>query len=62
MGIIFDGKTGEKIGKLSIEDGHKGSIYAVSWSSDSTKVTCKKTKRVIFSHVYFVFMFLLTGF
>ncbi|CAL5409416.1 unnamed protein product [Camellia sinensis] len=29
-GIIYDAKTGEKIGELSLEDGHKGSIYAVS--------------------------------
>ncbi|XP_008806259.2 actin-interacting protein 1-2-like [Phoenix dactylifera] len=37
-GIIYDAKTGEKIGELSMEDGHKGSIYAVSWSTDSKKV------------------------
>ncbi|CAL5345591.1 unnamed protein product [Camellia sinensis] len=33
-GILYDAKTGEKIGELSSEDGHKGSIYAVSWSPD----------------------------
>ncbi|XP_050206641.1 actin-interacting protein 1-2 [Mercurialis annua] len=37
-GMLFDGKTGEKIGELSSEDGHKGSIYAVSWSADSKQV------------------------
>lgn len=37
-GIIYDGKTGEKIGELSAEDGHKGSIYAVSWSPDGKQV------------------------
>lgn len=37
-GLIYDAKTGEKIGELSSEDGHKGSIYAVSWSSDSKQV------------------------
>ncbi|GAB4840374.1 Actin-interacting protein 1-2 [Ancistrocladus abbreviatus] len=37
-GIIYDGKTGEKIGELSLEDGHQGSIYAVSWSPDSKQV------------------------
>lgn len=37
-GILYDGKTGEKIGELSIQDGHKGSIYAVSWSPDSKQV------------------------
>ena len=37
-GIIYDAKTGEKIGELSLEDGHKGSIYAVSWSPDGKQV------------------------
>ena len=37
-GIIYDGKTGAKIGELAAEDGHRGSIYAVSWSPDSTQV------------------------
>ena len=38
-GIIYDGKTGNKLGELSAEDGHKGSIYAVSWSPDSKQVS-----------------------
>lgn len=38
-GLIFDGKTAEKIGELSSEDGHKGSIYALSWSPDGKQVT-----------------------
>ncbi|KAL8135091.1 hypothetical protein AgCh_009929 [Apium graveolens] len=37
-GILHDAKTAEKIGELSMEDGHKGSIYAVSWSPDSKQV------------------------
>lgn len=37
-GILYDAKTGEKIGELSSEDGHKGSIYAVSWSPDGKQV------------------------
>lgn len=37
-GIIFDGKTAEKIGVLSSEGGHTGSIYAVSWSPDGKQV------------------------
>ncbi|XP_050231429.1 actin-interacting protein 1-2-like [Mercurialis annua] len=37
-GIIYDGKTGEIIGQLSQENGHKFSIYAVSWSPDSKQV------------------------
>lgn len=38
-GIIFDGKTAEKIGVLSSEGGHTGSIYAVSWSPDGKQVS-----------------------
>ncbi|XWS60893.1 hypothetical protein CRYUN_Cryun07bG0077100 [Craigia yunnanensis] len=48
-GIIFDGKSGEKIGELSSEDDHKGSIYAVSWSPDSKQVltvSADKTAKV----------------
>ncbi|CAD5185907.1 unnamed protein product [Musa acuminata subsp. malaccensis] len=48
-GILYDGKTGEKIGELSIQDGHKGSIYAVSWSPDSKQVltvSADKTAKV----------------
>jgi WD repeat-containing protein 1 (actin-interacting protein 1) len=37
-GLIYDGKTGEKIGELSTEGSHTGSIYAVSWSADSKQV------------------------
>lgn len=37
-GIIYEGKTGEKLGELSAEDKHQGSIYAVSWSPDSKQV------------------------
>ncbi|RWW33310.1 hypothetical protein GW17_00001966 [Ensete ventricosum] len=48
-GILYDGKTGEKIGELSTQDGHKGSIYAVSWSPDSKQVltvSADKTAKV----------------
>ncbi|WOL02858.1 actin-interacting protein 1-2 [Canna indica] len=48
-GIIYDGKTGEKIGELSTADGHKGSIYAVNWSPDSKQVltvSADKTAKV----------------
>lgn len=44
-GILYDGKTAEKIGELSIEDGHKGTVYAVSWSPDGKQVS---TNAVIF--------------
>ncbi|XP_031092625.1 actin-interacting protein 1-2-like [Ipomoea triloba] len=37
-GILYDAKTGEKMGELSSEDGHQGSIYAVTWSPDSKQV------------------------
>ncbi|KAI9101542.1 hypothetical protein K1719_023786 [Acacia pycnantha] len=37
-GIIYDGKSGEKIGELSSEGAHTGSIYAVSWSPDGKQV------------------------
>ncbi|TYJ49887.1 hypothetical protein E1A91_A01G167100v1 [Gossypium mustelinum] len=37
-GIIYDAKTGETMGQLSSEDGHTGSIYAVSWSGDGKHV------------------------
>ncbi|XVF09501.1 hypothetical protein REPUB_Repub07fG0098700 [Reevesia pubescens] len=48
-GIIFDGKSGEKIGELSSEGAHKGSIYAVSWSPDGKQVltvSADKTAKV----------------
>ncbi|KAF7819954.1 actin-interacting protein 1-2-like [Senna tora] len=37
-GIIYDGKSGEKIGELSSEGAHTGSIYAFSWSPDGKQV------------------------
>ncbi|XP_062192118.1 actin-interacting protein 1-2-like [Phragmites australis] len=48
-GLIYDGKTGEKIGELSTEGSHTGSIYAVSWSPDSKQVltvSADKTAKV----------------
>ncbi|KAK2971885.1 hypothetical protein RJ640_015405 [Escallonia rubra] len=41
-GIIYDAKTADKVGELSSEDGHKGSIYAVSWSPDSKQASLVK--------------------
>lgn len=38
-GMVYEGKTGEKLGELSAQDAHQGSIYAVSWSPDSKKVS-----------------------
>lgn len=40
-GIIFDGNSAEKIGELSSEGGHTGSIYAVSWSPDGKQVSLR---------------------
>lgn len=37
-GLLYDAKTADMIGELSTEDGHTGSIYAVSWSPDSKRV------------------------
>jgi len=47
-GFFYDGKTGDKVGELSAEGAHSGSIYCASWLSDSQAVltssvdkTCK---------------------
>jgi len=37
-GFLFDGRTGEKLGTLSSENGHTGSIYAASWSPSGKQV------------------------
>uniref|UniRef100_A0A8D3CC72 WD repeat-containing protein 1 n=1 Tax=Scophthalmus maximus TaxID=52904 RepID=A0A8D3CC72_SCOMX len=36
--FIFDGKSGEHVGSLGEEKAHKGGIYAVSWSPDSSQL------------------------
>ncbi|KAJ3309639.1 hypothetical protein HDV04_005889 [Boothiomyces sp. JEL0838] len=37
--FLYDGKTGDKIAELSAAaDAHKGTIFSVSWSGDSTQV------------------------
>lgn len=48
-GVVYEAKTGQKIGELSSEGGHQGSIYAVSWSPDSKQVltvSADKTAKV----------------
>ncbi|KAF2069447.1 hypothetical protein CYY_009240 [Polysphondylium violaceum] len=47
-GVIFDGKTGEKLIDLAADGAHAGGIYCVSWSPDSKQIltasgdkTCK---------------------
>lgn len=42
-GFLYDGKTGEKLGTLSSQDGHSGSIYAASWSPSGKQVEIKPT-------------------
>lgn len=51
-GIIFDGKNGDKIGELSSENGHKGSIYAVSWSPDGKQVSTCFLMKTYISHSF----------
>ncbi|KAI9478464.1 MAG: quinon protein alcohol dehydrogenase-like superfamily [Benjaminiella poitrasii] len=38
--FLYDGKTGDKLDELATSEGsaHKGSIFAVSWSPDSTQI------------------------
>lgn len=36
--IIFDGKTGDKIGQLDATEGHKSGVYGAAWSPDSNQV------------------------
>uniref|UniRef100_A0A3Q1GQZ3 WD repeat domain 1 n=1 Tax=Acanthochromis polyacanthus TaxID=80966 RepID=A0A3Q1GQZ3_9TELE len=38
MIFIFDGATGERVGSLGGDKAHKGGIYAVSWSPDSSQL------------------------
>lgn len=47
-GFVYDGKTGDKLGEFSEENGHQGGILAASWSPDGKKIltasadkTCK---------------------
>jgi WD40 repeat protein len=47
-GVIYDGKTGDKLLELSAENGHSGGIYSASWSPDGKELltasgdkTCK---------------------
>ncbi|KAL3696296.1 hypothetical protein R1sor_010372 [Riccia sorocarpa] len=37
-GFIYDGKSAEKLGELSGDGAHAGSVYAASWSPDSKQV------------------------
>nr|GME07139.1 actin-interacting protein 1-2 [Ipomoea batatas] len=41
-GVLYDAKTGDKIGELSSENGHQGSIYAVSWNPDSKQASPRR--------------------
>lgn len=45
--IVYDGTTGEVVGKLDTASQHAGGIYAVAWSPDGTRVaTCSGDKSV----------------
>jgi len=37
-GFIYDGKDATKVGELSAEGGHGGSIFSCSWSPDGTRI------------------------
>jgi len=48
LGLLYDGKTGDVIGKLNPDQGHTAGIYSASWSPDSKQIftasadkTCK---------------------
>ncbi|KAI9301642.1 hypothetical protein BJ944DRAFT_168717, partial [Cunninghamella echinulata] len=36
--FLYDGKTGDKVEELNVDDGHNGGIFSVSWSPDSTQI------------------------
>ncbi|XP_068598308.1 WD repeat-containing protein 1 [Brachionichthys hirsutus] len=36
--FIYDGSSGEPVGSLCGESGHKGGVYAISWSGDGTRL------------------------
>ncbi|KAL9650498.1 hypothetical protein ABK040_004717 [Willaertia magna] len=36
--LIFEGKTGQKVGEMSSENGHSLSIYGLAYTSDSKKI------------------------
>jgi WD40 repeat protein len=37
-GIVYDGKTGDKLFEFAAEGAHTAGIYGASWSGDSTKI------------------------
>lgn len=48
-GIVYDGKTGDKLYEFSAEGAHTAGIYGASWSPDSTKiltVSADKTAKI----------------
>jgi WD repeat-containing protein 1 (actin-interacting protein 1) len=36
--VLYDGKAGESKGSLNVDNGHKGSIFAVGWDKGSAKL------------------------
>jgi WD repeat-containing protein 1 (actin-interacting protein 1) len=47
QGLVFDGVTAEKIGKLDPTTIHSGSIYSCSWSSDSKKLVTSSADKTL---------------
>ncbi|ETO19795.1 WD40 repeat-containing protein [Reticulomyxa filosa] len=47
MILVFDGKEGKKLREIQCKDGHKGSVYEVSWSADGKEfITASADKTV----------------
>jgi WD40 repeat protein len=45
--FLYDGKTGEKKGVMDAQDGHAGSIFAVSWDKSSSKLITASADRTV---------------
>lgn len=48
--FLYEGKTGSKLCDLSEAvgiDGHKGSVFAVSWSSDSKRLLTSSADKTV---------------
>lgn len=46
-GMMYDGKTGEKLGEFGTDDAHTGGVYALSWAPDSTKFMTASADRTV---------------
>lgn len=53
--LVYDGKTGDKIGELDPQEAHKLGVYSAAWSPDSSKiltVSADKTAKLWDSTTY----------